>query len=52
MPWNRTTLCASHHQRSVHLERTVSVRGRAPDSLVYELGGESYRSGDVRVNGS
>ena len=49
VPWNRTTLCACHHQRSVHLERTVVIRGRAPDLLVYELAGERYRSGDVRV---
>ena len=48
-PWNRTTLCASHHERSVHRERTVAIRGRAPDALVFELGGESYRSGDVRM---
>ena len=38
VPWNRTTLCATHHQRGVHLERTVEIRGRAPDALVLELG--------------
>ena len=50
VPWNRTTLCATHHQRSVHLERTVVIRGQAPDALVFELGGERYLSGDVRVD--
>ena len=51
VPWNRTTLCATHHQRSVHLERTVVIQGRAPDALVFELGGERYWSGDVRMDG-
>ena len=50
VPWNRTTLCATHHQRSVHLEQTVVIRGQAPDVLVFELGGERYRSGDVRMD--
>ncbi len=36
-PWNRTTLCAFHHHRGVHA-RTISVRGRAPDGLVFALG--------------
>jgi hypothetical protein len=48
-PWNRTTLCAHHHQRSVH-GGTVRIRGVAPDGLVFELGspeGERYFSGDV-----
>jgi hypothetical protein len=57
--WNRTTLCAHHHLRSVHLERVVAIRGRAPDRLEFELGvgvgagvgvgGERFRSGDVRM---
>lgn len=42
-PWNRTTLCAFHHHRGVHA-RTISVRGRAPDGLVFALG--------IRNNGS
>ena len=48
--WNRTTLCAFHHERGVHRERTLAIRGRAPGALVYtfELAGERYRSGDVR----
>jgi hypothetical protein len=54
--WNRTTLCAHHHQRGVHGERTLAIRGRAPDALVYELGArredappERFASGDVRL---
>ena len=49
--WNRTTLCAFHHERGVHRERTLTIRGRAPDALVYtfELAGERYRSGDMRL---
>jgi len=46
-PWNRTTLCAFHHQRGVHAGR-VRIWGRAPDALVFELGVGRYRSGDVR----
>jgi hypothetical protein len=53
--WNRVTLCAFHHQRCVHAG-LLRMRGRAPDSLVFELGvrrGASplavYRSGDVAV---
>jgi hypothetical protein len=52
-PWNRTTLCASHHHRGVHAGR-VHIRGRAPDRLLYELGTRQaaapllrFRSGDV-----
>jgi hypothetical protein len=52
-PWNRTTLCAFHHQRGVHAG-FVSCQGRAPDGLVFALGvragGPSLlraRSGDV-----
>jgi hypothetical protein len=50
--WNRTTLCAFHHQRGVH-GGTVSIVGRAPHRLVYALGLRRgapplarYRSGD------
>jgi hypothetical protein len=44
--WNRTTLCAYHHQRGVHAG-SLAIRGRAPDGLVYELGVGRFRSGDV-----
>ncbi len=47
-PWNRTTLCAFHHQRGVHAG-SVRIRGRAPDDLVFELGFGTFRSGDVRI---
>jgi hypothetical protein len=47
-PWNRTTLCAFHHHRGVHTG-VVRITGRAPDALVFELAGERWRSGDVRV---
>jgi hypothetical protein len=47
--WNRTTLCAHHHLRGVHLERVVTIRGKAPDRLEFELGGERFGSGDVRM---
>ncbi len=48
-PWNRTTLCAHHHQRGVHgsFGGSVRIRGAAPDGLVFELGGRRYLSGDV-----
>jgi hypothetical protein len=49
--WNRTTLCAFHHQRGVHGGGGLRIRGRAPDALVYELGPkpcERFRSGDLR----
>jgi hypothetical protein len=46
--WNRTTLCAYHHERGVH-GGTVAIRGRAPDRLTYELGIGRFRSGGVRV---
>jgi hypothetical protein len=36
-PWNRTTLCAFHHQRGIHAH-TMRCSGRAPDGLVFELG--------------
>jgi hypothetical protein len=50
-PWNRLTLCACHHHRGVHGKpvQTVSIRGEAPDELIFELGGERYRSGDARI---
>jgi len=44
--WNRTTLCAYHHHRGVHAGR-LTIRGRAPDGLVYTLGVGRFRSGDV-----
>jgi hypothetical protein len=47
-PWNRTTLCAFHHQRGVHAGR-VRIQGRAPGALVFALGFGSVRSGDVKV---
>ena len=49
---NLTTLCSFHHQRGVH-EGKVTVRGRAPDALEFELGLRprqaplaTFRSGD------
>jgi hypothetical protein len=45
--WNRTTLCAYHHHRGVHVGR-MAIRGRAPDGLSYELGVGRFRSGDVK----
>jgi hypothetical protein len=52
-PANLTTLCAFHHQRGVH-GGLLTVRGRAPHSLTYEIGLRSglpplarYRSGDL-----
>jgi hypothetical protein len=47
-PWNRTTLCAFHHRRGLHLGE-LRIRGRAPEDLVYELGFGIFRSGDVRI---
>jgi hypothetical protein len=50
--WNRTTLCAWHHERALHRERTLRIRGRAPDELVFALGSEPaerFRSHDVRI---
>lgn len=53
--WNRTTLCAFHHQHGIH-RGTVGCSGRAPHALVFALGlrpgGPSLlraRSGDVLV---
>jgi hypothetical protein len=53
LPSNRITLCAQHHERSVHGSGSVRIRGFAPDGLVFELGpapAERYRSGDVRLS--
>ena len=55
--WNRTTLCAFHHQHCVHgagspKGRAVRIRGRAPGALVFELGpepAERFASGDLRL---
>jgi len=47
-PWNRTTLCAFHHQRAVHAG-CLRIMGRAPDDLVFETGFGTFRSGEVRV---
>jgi hypothetical protein len=46
--WNRTTLCAWHHQRGVH-GGLVGIRGRAPDRLEFVLGVGRFGSGDVRL---
>jgi hypothetical protein len=46
--WNRTTLCAYHHERGVHAG-TIAIRGRAPDELTYELGIGTFQSGGVKV---
>jgi hypothetical protein len=43
--WNRTTLCAFHHERGVHAGM-IGIRGRAPTELTYELGVGAFRSGD------
>ena len=52
---NRTTLCAFHHQRCLHVG-WMRIGGHAPDGLVFEMGlrrGASplarYRSGDIEV---
>jgi len=47
--WNRTTLCAYHHQRGVHAG-SLGLRGRAPDELVYALGVGRFGSGDVKLD--
>ena len=52
--WNRTTLCQFHHRHAVHGPHAgrLRIHGRAPDGLIYRLGGpggEVWRSGDVRV---
>ena len=45
--WNRTTLCAAHHQRCVHdgIGR-IRIRGRAPDGLRFELPLVTYGPGE------
>ncbi len=50
-PWNRTTLCAFHHHQGVHAHR-LTIRGRAPDALTYELGIGRFASGDVMLTPS
>jgi hypothetical protein len=47
-PSNLTTLCAWHHQRSVHGGR-VRIRGKAPDDLVFDLPVGRFHSGDRKV---
>jgi hypothetical protein len=37
-PTNLTTLCAWHHQRGIHTERTLSCSGEAPHALHFALG--------------
>jgi len=46
-PWNRTALCAAHHQRSVHegIGR-IRIRGRAPDGLRFERRLVTYGPGE------
>jgi hypothetical protein len=46
--WNRTTLCAYHHERGVHAG-TIAIHGRAPDELTYQLGIGRFRSGGVKI---
>ena len=45
--WNRTALCAAHHQRGVHegIGR-IRIRGRAPDGLRFELPLVTYGPGE------
>jgi hypothetical protein len=47
---NLTTLCAWHHLRGVHAG-ILSIRGRAPGRLRFELPLETFVSGDVRAAG-
>jgi hypothetical protein len=47
--WNRTTLCAHHHQRGVH-GATVRISGSAPAGLRFALGpepAERFEPGEV-----
>jgi len=46
-PWNRTALCAAHHQRCVHegIGR-IRIRGRAPGALRFELPLVTYGPGE------
>ncbi len=45
--WNRTALCAAHHQRCVHegIGR-IRIRGRAPDTMRFELPLVTYGPGE------
>ena len=46
-PWNRTALCAAHHQRGVHAGiGRIRIRGRAPDGLRFELPLVNYGPGE------
>ena len=46
-PWNRTALCAAHHQRAVHgAIGSIRIRGRAPDGLRFELPLVTYGPGE------
>jgi hypothetical protein len=47
-PWNRTTLCAFHHERGVHTG-AIGIRGQAPHELTYLLGVGRFRSGDIKL---
>ena len=47
--WNRTTLCAAHHHRGVHAGK-ITIRGRAPDGLLYTLGVGRFGSGDAKLS--
>jgi hypothetical protein len=54
-PWNRTTLCAHHPERSVHGTGAIRIWGQAPHALGFALGTgpgaappERFGSGDVR----
>ncbi|TMA36084.1 MAG: HNH endonuclease [Deltaproteobacteria bacterium] len=51
--WNRTALCAAHHQRSVHegIGRIrIRIRGRAPGALRFELPLVIYGPGERIVH--
>jgi hypothetical protein len=45
---NRTTVCAAHHLHAIHAG-IIRVTGRAPDALVWEMGGVRLR-GDRYVD--
>ncbi len=42
---NLVALCAIHHLRGIH-GGYMRVRGRAPDRLVWEVGGRVWRGGE------
>jgi hypothetical protein len=45
--WNRTALCAAHHQRAVHQGiGRIRIRGRAPGALRFELPLVTYGPGE------